>query len=345
MFGKVSVAALLFFALTAWGEAAAYSSPTFEQGLRQYNAGRYRHAAIYFTMAIEEDPTNALTHYYLADALVRTGHHDQAIEEYAICYRISPAGRISDYCRRALTGYRQPLPEKVAGAGDTTGGGGQAGSSNVVRPVSDEAWVIARAKSHIRREAAYEKSKHHQSGECFALGAIAQAETEAGRIQDEASRDIEAAMQPPVMVIGRMVRQLPVDPELVRQRVEEIRQRAAERTETARRRGQVRADHYKQISRERQTALDEVVANLETQLEQPVSHSGVKLQPVGTDLYTRFYGTLRASNQLPDVHPAVVRIIDRPTSIRSPHSDPGPAEFQESSRPRPAKIVRGTVLH
>lgn len=343
MFHKTCVAALLISALFALGSLSAWAAGTVDNGVKQYNLGRYRHAILYFSLAVEEEPHNALAHYYLADSLVRTGHHEEAIVEYGLCYRLNPHSQVAAYCKQALKGYKQPIAAADKAPPHTTGGVSRFDGSGRLIGTTDEEELVARTKSHIRQEVIYEKAKHQQMGEFFATGVLSQAEAEAGRIQQEAAREIEATTQPQPVVIGKMVHYVQPDPELAKVRVEEIKRLAAERAEQTKKVAQARADRYKEWSKDRQNSLDEVVTNLESQLEEPAGQSGVKLQPVGTDLYTRYYGTLRASSQLPDVRPAAVRIIEHPTGIRGSEGRLPPDD--QNDQLRVEKVVRGSVLH
>jgi tetratricopeptide (TPR) repeat protein len=324
----------------------ALAASTFESGLKQYNLGRYGHAVVYFSLAEEEEPRNALVHYYLANALVRTGHHEEAIVEYGLCYRLDPHGKVSNYCRQALTAYKQPLPSAAVPVHISTNSGALDRStrfdgSGAKIGTTDEDELVARTESLIRQEVIFEKGKHRDMADSFASGALVQVEAEAKRIQDDAAREIEYASQPPPGG-GKLV-PMP-SPEAISAKIEEIKRVAKERENNARRLAQARADRYKEWSQDRQKSLDEVASNLENQLTQPLGRSGVKLQPVGTDLYTRYYGCKRAANQLPDVKPAAVRIIDYPSGERAEEDKLQDGDLG-SERIRTEKVVRGSVLH
>jgi tetratricopeptide (TPR) repeat protein len=342
MLSKTGISILLIVLLVS-DYSICLAAGTFENGLKHHALGRYQHAVIYFSLAVEESPQNALAHYYLADSLVRTGHHEQAIVEYGLSYRLDPHGQVSAYCKKALAAYKQPSPKFSLSKIDTTGSATPFDDSGPVIPSSNEDELIARTKSHIRQELTFEKVKHQMMGDTFASGALGLAEAEARLIQEEAAHEIELATQPQAATVGKIVQYAAPDPELAKARVEEIKRRAQEKTEASRKSAQARADLYKQWSRLRQESLDEVASNLESQLDQPTGQSGVKLQPIGTDLYTRFYGGLRLSNQLPDVHPAAARIIDHQPVLTG--SECLPAGAGDDNKPHTRKVVRGSVLH
>ena len=332
---------LLLSVLVNLSAAPAWAGKTFESGLNQYTLGRFRQALLYFALAEEEEPHNALVHYYLAECLTRTGHHSCAIVEYQLSYRLSSRGQVATYCKQALAAYKCPLT--------MTGQAGRSGSSPAGSGLalsnmsSSENELVTRAKSHIRKEVVYEKSKHRQLGDFFAAGALDLAEVEANRIREESARDIEAAMQPQVVIVGKVMRAVLPDSAAVKTRIDEIKRLAQERIASTRQLAQVRADSYRQWSKERQKSLDEVASNLENQLDEPAGHSSTKLQAVGTDLYTRYYGSLRASSELPEVRPAVARLIDRDTSITAGQGVLTPAG--SINKTVVEKVVRGTILH
>jgi len=73
-----------------------------EDGIKQYNAGNYSEAIGLLGAAEHTEFNDAILHYYMAAALVRTNQKEEAIREYNIALSLQPKGQLADYCRRAL---------------------------------------------------------------------------------------------------------------------------------------------------------------------------------------------------------------------------------------------------
>ena len=116
-----------------------------------------------------------------------------------------------------------------------------------------------------------------------------------------------------------------------------------------------KTQQYKGIQRTRDVALDEVAANLESQMAS-ASSRGIGLQPVGTGLYVRNY--LPAGVRAPtEVHSAVVRMVSEgsigPGSSDLERKKPGslknePAQPNRSAAgqgwPQEQRVVNGKLL-
>ncbi len=323
------------------GQWASASDP-FQVGLSHYNNGRYREAVIFLSRAAMAHPASPVLHYHLGNALVKSGLHDQAIQEYELSYRLDPYSGVAQYCRMALKAYGRPSPE-LAQTHVAPDGSVQFATDPPPGPPIDRNLRIA--KNTIRRQAEFEKSKHRATGEALAGLAMRHAERDVHRIREDMKEEMQRALEPPVMTLptgrGVMTIPLPFDADLARARAEEVRQRAKEAERTVRKAAETRAERQKSFCKEREYALDEVVANLESQLEEPAGRSGVKLQSVGTDLYVRYYGYQRGSEQMPDIRQAAVRIVG--DSASQGRLDSGGADSQQGPI-RIQRRVRGKVL-
>src|SRR5579872_5570426 len=86
----------------------------FDQGVQAYNSGKLPLAMVFFSESVGLNPSNAYTHYYLANTLLRMGRHVQAIEEYQRCLQIDPGGKIGQYADAALKNYQKVLIKQAA---------------------------------------------------------------------------------------------------------------------------------------------------------------------------------------------------------------------------------------
>ncbi len=325
---------------------AARAGACFDEGLRLYNGRHYRESVVLLARASGAEPLNAIVHYYLANALALTKDHEQAAAEYRMCYLLDPHGPVSGYCRQALVSYRCALPgaeeSRWLKEGLTASGVWSAGGQSGGGAVADEK-PVDQACSVIRRQLAYEKTKHKVIGDANAQTELSCGEEQARRIEQQAQSEINSLYSPTTWVGPFRFNPYANDAALLKAREEQIRSAARDREEQARRLAQDRADRYKSWSKETGTALDEVADNLERQLSQPSHNGGVQLQAVGTDLYVRYYGGLAANHVIPDVHPAVVRIFGRRSA--EPQADSGGCPGDEPADKKDAeRSVRGKVL-
>jgi tetratricopeptide (TPR) repeat protein len=282
--------------LAVQGVNPVWAETAFEQRVRNYHAGRYKHAVVFLSQAASLDPTNSLCHYYLANTLTKLNQVQEALLEYQICRRLEPTGKIATYCKQAvvaLAGQDKQTEHLANSSGDIDASGITNSESSTARLSSHP--DINRTMFVIRREVEYEKGKHKRQAEAGSKAAIALAERNVNQIKAQADADIQRAVSDSwssvPMVQGNMVfNAYSFNPELARIRTAEIRRIAEEEQEKARRLGQRRVAEFAKLSSDKQKVLDEVAVNLKSQMEQPAGPFGVKLQPVGTDLYVRYYG-------------------------------------------------------
>ncbi len=345
---KLALSMAAFLALLGGYPAAAETA--FEQGVRNYNSGRFKHAVVFLTQAASLDPTNSLCHYYLANTLTRLNQPQEALLEYQICKRLNPEGLVATYCQQAVAALagRSKQAQHLAEASDvlesdTTDKTDVSTSRLSAHP------DINRAMYVIRREVEYEKGRHKTQAEARRKAALAMAEQNAMQIKAQAEADIQRAISEAYVsvpaIIGNMaVNSYVYNPNLARVRSDEIRKNAEEAEKSARRIGEIHAAEYAKLATDKQKVLDEVAVNLKSQMEQPAGRSGVKLQPIGTDLYVRYYGHYGKSGTANGAQPQGIsnRLELRGVRAGGQFSDD---ENSNTGNSRIIKMVRGKVLH
>lgn len=331
------------------------AASVYDDGIRDYQAGRFKQAMMKLTRASGAQPTNALVHYYLANALVKCGEHEQAAEEYRVSFMLDPYGTVSGYCRAALRGYKRAVPSgddikafrdtvngvtALASAPPAPGAKGQVlhpprlGASASADP------IMRQSLSLIRRQVDFEKRKNNSIGESRAKSEIKLAERDAREIDYWAKQQIDRLWSP---------HQAPMDPRLLdtkQLQASEDRIRANAKEEQSRilREAQQRADRYRKVAEMRKTALDEVADNLERQMCENSSASTVRLLSEGTDLYVRRYASTGNNRGIPDAHPAVARIVSSPVVDDSTDVDAHADDHTRSTNVR-SRSVSGKVLN
>jgi hypothetical protein len=283
---------------------------TMQEGLKQYQAGRYFLAVDNLSRAASMDKTNSLVHYYLANALVYTGEHERAANEYYACYVLDPNSKVASYCLLALNAYKKPLDKRlIANEHATIIGANKKTIDNfVINADKTSSPDLSRTFTVIRRQVSFEKSKNKAIGESRSKVATGVGDEESRRISESAQLEIDRLYEP-LIYPGPRVNPLLNNPELLKARADEIRRNAEEAQAIAKKKAQTRVESYKEWVKTKEAALEEVADNLENQLEGKKTKNGVQLQTVGTDLYVRYYGTANKNQAIPEVRPAVARII------------------------------------
>lgn len=326
--------------LWTMSQGMAIGASLFDQGVTQFKSGQYQLSAQSLRGAVSSQPGSQLSRYYLACCLVKMHEHRRAVEEYRIAYLLDPASTTGDYCKKALQGYKAALPDlrDSQRVRDELERQSRTSSSRIDHPPD-----MAKALSEIRRQADYEKGKHRvdeQSREKVVRGV---ADEQLKAIDQQMAEQIARLSDPIVFGIdGARANPLLIYPDLLKQREDAIRKAAQDEKERILRALDEKTERYKGIQKTRDVALDEVAANLETQMTGS-SRSGVRLQPAGTGLYVRNY--LPTGTRPPaEVRQAVVRIVDQgeltPESVAPSESGAG------SQRPAvPSQTVTGTLRH
>lgn len=271
-----------------------FAETAFERGVSNYNAGRYKHAVVFLTQAASLDPTNSLCHYYLANTLTRLNQLQDALLEYQICKRLEPNGPVAKYCKQAVEALsgRSREAQHLADASENITPS-ESSSAHPARHSSNAA--VNRAMYVIKREVEWEKGKHKMQAELGSKAALAMAEESAKQIKRQADADIQRAISDswvtvPTVQGFSLVNNYVLNQELARIRTNEIKRNAEEAEQRARRVSEIRVAEFNKLASEKQRVLDEVAVNLKSQMELPAGRSGVRLQPLGTDLYVRYYG-------------------------------------------------------
>ncbi|MBX9879825.1 MAG: hypothetical protein K2Y22_15310 [Candidatus Obscuribacterales bacterium] len=342
--------AFTFAIMALLGANPVLAETAFEQGVRSYHAGRYKHAVVFLSQAVSLDPTNSLGHYYLANTLTRLNQAQEALIEYQICKRLDPTGPVAGYCKQAVQAIaaQDKQVQHLADASEDISDSGTTRTESNTSRLSKHP-DINRAMFVIRREVEYEKDKHKLQAEAGKKAAIASAEHAARQIKEQAEADIERAANESWTAVPTVIRNMLTsnyiyNPELARLRADEIRRNAEEAEKKARRFGEMKAAEYTKLSADKQKVLDEVAVNLRSQMEQPAGPSGVKLQPVGTDLYVRYYGNYGKSGTANGARP---QGINSRLELRGQRATGKFVNDEQggTANSRIIKMVRGKVLH
>lgn len=317
---------------------AAFASTFFDDGLAHFKAGRFDLSARALAAAVARDPASQITRYYLACSLVKAKDHRRAVEEYRVAYLLDPTSITGQYCRKALSGYKAAIPDATEAKRLRQELASRAPASSIVSGGGD----LAQSMETIRRQADFEKEKHRSDQlrrEKIVRG-LADAELRA--IDQQMQEQIARLSDPIIFTPGPRANPLLLDPELLKQKEDQIRKSAQEEKERILRALDEKTERYKGIQKSRDVALDEVAANLQTQMVSS-PRGGVQLQPAGTGLYVRNYLPAGVKPP-PEVRSAVVRMVSQGSS--DDDNGAGAKNAVQKGDPVPAAngSVTGTVL-
>ncbi|MGH9548083.1 MAG: hypothetical protein ACRD3W_01865, partial [Terriglobales bacterium] len=207
---------------------------------------------------------------------------------------------------------------------------------------------VSGAIEHIRHDAEGAKDRHRAAAESQSIAAIRRGEEEAKQVEASARDEIDRILNPPQLINGRL-NPLYLNPELQKQRAEEVRRRADEAAKIARSAAQERCSTFQKWSQQREYDLDEIASNLEHQLHDRNLPGTPRLSQLGTGLYVRNYVGASAPSPYPDPHPGVVRI--RPTGFTPMPDDESQSDSETKAKQglleqgdSPNNTVRGTVI-
>ncbi|MBU6455537.1 MAG: hypothetical protein KGS72_27440 [Cyanobacteria bacterium REEB67] len=109
----ISLLALAFISALLGNALNALAAPSFQEGMAEYNSGKYAHALGTFQTFKASYPNNALVHYYIALCQQGLGHIDQAKAEYKWVME----SRDPQLAGKAAAGLSQLANVRTAGAG------------------------------------------------------------------------------------------------------------------------------------------------------------------------------------------------------------------------------------
>ena len=99
---QLSVLPLTLFVLLASGPAFASDQDLLGQEIDAYKRNDFKSAVALGTQELKKSPSNAVARYYVAEALVKLGRRQEAIDKYTECAMLSTDPKLTNYCQQAL---------------------------------------------------------------------------------------------------------------------------------------------------------------------------------------------------------------------------------------------------
>jgi len=332
--GMVTAGTLLLAAISCaplWAVSASHAgqaSRFYTLGLNEFKKGDYPRTVFYMKRVTQQQPQNALAHYYLASSLVHLKRHKEAIAAYQRSYQLDPYGIVSGFCRRALLAYHAPIPDGDAQRETRETAVERDATADAEKSAPSVDPLIGQTHKKMKQQLEEEKARRKAYSDSMSANVLKTAEDKGRKIKEQAEEEIRELYAGPWLgrVRGMPYELLtPTQQAAVRQRADEIRREANEKAEMEKHIALERTGHYKQWFSDRQQELEKAADDLETQLHGLPGRSGISLSPVGTGLYVRNYTTFSPKNPLPDAHGSFVRLTDQNSA--ETHNDPKVGSF------------------
>jgi hypothetical protein len=225
-----------------------------------------------------KDPKNA-TAYYMRGCILMKAGNQAALKDFERACQLAPGTRIEQYSKLAVARLTPPAPNQ---ASDQSSDLSQEDASEEPKPkeAAPNSTVAL-----IRKQAEQAHNRELQRGRLEAQEEVAKAENQAKTAQERLQRQaMEAAL-------GKYGGEPRMDPYtfVSPAQVDAFRAQAQATAERVRNLGKLKAGIKEQEGKEKADEIDYQADNLERQLKDDHPLSGIKLNPVGTNLYTRNY--------------------------------------------------------
>lgn len=250
-------------------DAMAAEQVGLSAALKLYSTGDIQGCLKLVDAVLTKQPRDSSAHYLKANCLVKLNKVPEAIHEYALVEHFSPGSKLASQARGAGAQLQAYQLKSVS-----------------VKDVSDN----GRTKNLppgtielIRKQAVQASARAIEMGQVEAGNEVIKATNQARTEQERAERMAQAAQHR-----GDITGVTAQDAEI-------IRSRAQANVEQLRLNGEARAAFKEQEARDKAENLKRQAEELEEQLinDRPYKNREIKLNPVGTNLYTRNYSSTR----------------------------------------------------
>ncbi len=239
------------------GTLPCFASQDFERGVSLYSKGQYQAAADAFVDAACAEPKNYAPHYALGSTYMNLGKSGLAVTEYELCLEMYPDAKTKELCKVALRTLSGSVPTKADSAE-------QAGRSKLSQSLAD----VGHKRVELQAQAAErQKNQITHAAQEYAV-----------RVKENAKLKIEQLKENSSWfgfdLAGERVGILPYGVE------ESVTNAANAQAERA-----IEKAHEK-VKAINPSGASDVTDGLRSQL---YSNSGVRLKPLGTNVYVRNY--------------------------------------------------------
>lgn len=253
MFRPFVVAAALYLLLVA----PASANKAWDTGVKAYYRGNMTVARQTFESAVEQDPTSALAHYYLANVYSRQRLYAAAASHYTTAKSLTRKPQMQEYCDAAI---------------------------NKLETLELTKDYYSKAAQHANKLASKlaanldaEQRMKQQMIAKLSTDYMAEARNHAARIRADADYEVASLSRGRR---GGAIRAAMIN---------DIQADAKRREQQTLEWGQQRAANYRKQAQAQLDAYRESATNLTALMAAPLNRNGFGLSPYGTNLYVRNY--------------------------------------------------------
>lgn len=237
---------------------ALAENPLLTQGIQDYNSGDYDAAAGHLGSALSAEFSNPVLHYYLGNTYVRLNRKESAIKEFRIAFALEPDKKVGKLAKQALNYLGADTGEPAKAAAPEP--------AKPIEPPKDP--LLEKTKSALKEQAETAKTLVRSRYEQDAIDASKRT----AQMLEKAQKDLLDSL---AKKRGSGSQSIPADSQ---KQLDALKQLLDAQKTTNYDRNNQRAQE-----------IEKSAANLQDLLEQKNSKAGLKLNPVGTNLYVRNY--------------------------------------------------------
>lgn len=275
---------LTVIAFSILSSPAAHSDGyNFSLGKSQYKQGNYQRALSYFDDTLKESPRDVTALYYRANTLLALGLKRQALSDYQQAYILAEPGMLHDYCLKAISSL--------------------IGGSNLTPPKASPAQTLEEIRKQdeleqslgaIQLQNAMNKVIVVDSSELSAGDAIMKRRAKLAQEKRE-TQDMAESMQNSVYYDRNGIKQQRYSTTEIQSFLDQRHQQEQSDEDDLNK----FINQQTQFAQERANFTQDSAINLATQLKGGNSPDGIKLDPLGTNLYVRNYDSTNSSDPDP----------------------------------------------
>lgn len=244
----------------------------------EYEQGDYHKALSSFDKVINQEPDNATAYYYRANTLIRLGLKQQALLDYEQAYKLTNSPIMKEYCQRAILSLTSNTSTR----------------KTQYPPDAFKQYQVSQSLRAIQSQSTLDKVRIIGNGELLAQDDTLKRQIKLNEMKRE-TEQYSQEMQNAFYYDQNGAKQSIYSSQQIQNYLKQRHETEEAMTKSIRKSVEGQAQYAKQ----RAQLTQESAANLESQLTGSSSPDGVRLDPVGTNLYVRNYDSTNRSPTKP----------------------------------------------
>lgn len=256
----------------------------FSQGKAAYGQGNYQQALIYFDKALKENPEDASVLYYRGNTSVNLGMKNQALADYQQAYKLSDSPRMRAYCKEAISSLSGQTNIQQLD---------QTSALNTAYNLAKQD-QIDQSLGSIQLQSALDKVRIIDNGELAAQDYILKQQLRLAQMKRE-TEDQAQNMQNSFYYDAWGRKHLNYSAQQVQDYLDSRHQMEKDLEQSIEKSVALQA----QTAKQRAQLTEDSAASLADQLHGSGNPDGMKLNPLGTNLYVRNYNNGQDHTDIP----------------------------------------------